>query len=289
MDKLDMAIERMRMASEISLTHYKQPIMVTYSGGKDSDVCLEIAKIAGIPFEAVNSHTTADAPETVYYIRDRFRGLELDGISCRIERPTYKGRPVSMWSLIPQKLIPPTRLARYCCQVLKETAGHGRAIVTGVRWAESVRRKNTRGVKEVVSKKLSERVIINNDNDDDRRFVEICQMQGSIIINPIVDWEDNDVWDLLHWRGVDANPLYQCGFERVGCIGCPMAKRQFEFARYPAYKRMYIHAFDRMIEARKAAGKAVEWKTGYDVYRWWMEDNPDQLQMDWYEEADNNG
>lgn len=293
MDKLDTAIERMRSASEISLAHYHKPILLTYSGGKDSDVCMEIARIAGIPFEVVNSHTTADAPETVYYIRGRFHEMELAGVSCDIIPPEYQGRSISMWSLIPQRLMPPTRLVRYCCEALKETAGAGRAIVTGVRWAESEKRRNTRGVKEVPAKRLSQKVIINNDNDADRRFMETCQMQGKVIFNPIIDWEDADVWDFLHWRRTESNPVYQRGFSRVGCIGCPLTscrKRRYEFSLYPAYKRLYIHAFDRMLEARKAAGKVTaSWRTGYDVYRWWMEDNPAQELMDWYKEMDNNG
>lgn len=292
MDKLDLAIQRMQMASELSLAHYGKPILLTYSGGKDSDVCIEIAKAAGVPFEVVNSHTTADAPETVYYIRRRFAGLELDGVHCEIVHPTYKGKPTSMWDLIPQKFMPPTRLARYCCAVLKETAGANRAIVTGVRWEESTKRAK-RGICETITTKPSDRVILNNDNDDNRRFLEHCQMQGKIVINPIIDWTKAEVWDFLHERGIAANPLYQCGFSRVGCLGCPMAGtkgRAMGFRRYPAYKRLYIHAFDRMLAARTAAGKETSsWRTGYDVYRWWMEDDQDQMQFDWYEEADNNG
>jgi len=289
MDKLDTAIQRMQMASELSLAHYKKPILLTYSGGKDSDVCIEIAKSAHIPFEVVNSHTTADAPETVWHIRKKFRELELQGVTCTIEYPYYKGKRTSMWDLIVQKGFPPIRMKRYCCQLLKETAGRGRAIVTGVRWAESLRRKITRGTMEVFGN-IKNRIII-NDNDDDRRFIEQCQLRAFTIFNPIVDWTDEEVWDYLSAQKVELNPLYSCGFSRVGCIGCPLAsssRRYHEFALYPAYKKMYIHAFDRMLKARAAAGKPkLQWHTGYEVYRWWMEDNPDQLQFDWYEEMVN--
>lgn len=43
MDLEQTAIERLRMASEMSLRLYKQPLVITYSGGKDSDVLLHLA------------------------------------------------------------------------------------------------------------------------------------------------------------------------------------------------------------------------------------------------------
>ena len=102
MDKEHKAIERIRMASDMSLHHYQKPLVCTYSGGKDSDVMLELFKRSGIPFEVHNSHTTADAPQTVRHIREVFHQLELDGIKCEIEKPTYQGERTSMWRLIPK-------------------------------------------------------------------------------------------------------------------------------------------------------------------------------------------
>lgn len=67
MDKLDKAIDRIRLAAQMSETYYKKPLIVTTSGGKDSDVCLALAKIADINYEVQHNHTTADAPETVYH------------------------------------------------------------------------------------------------------------------------------------------------------------------------------------------------------------------------------
>lgn len=131
MDIEQKAIERIKIASEMSLSNYGLPLVCTYSGGKDSDVMLELFKRSGVAFEVYNSHTTVDAPPTIYHIRKVFRDLELQGIKCTIEMPKYKGKPVTMWSLIPQKKMPPTRLARYCCAVLKETGCANRFIATG--------------------------------------------------------------------------------------------------------------------------------------------------------------
>lgn len=73
------AIERIKTASEMSLEYYKQPLICTYSGGKDSDVLLELFKRSGVPFEVQHSHTTADAPQTVWHVRDNFKKLEEGG------------------------------------------------------------------------------------------------------------------------------------------------------------------------------------------------------------------
>lgn len=137
MDKVDKAIERLKVGSEMSLRYYGKPLMITYSGGKDSEVLADLAIKAKIPIEIVNSHTTADAPPTVYHIRNQFKKWENDGIDCKIVYPKYKGISTSMWELIPIKKMPPTRRTRYCCVVFKETTGNGRMIATGVRWAES--------------------------------------------------------------------------------------------------------------------------------------------------------
>ena len=91
MDLEQKAIERIRLASDLSLKHYGKPLVCTYSGGKDSDVMLELFRRSGIPFEVHNSHTTADAPQTVRHIRKLFKSLEEKGIEWEIEMPKYKG------------------------------------------------------------------------------------------------------------------------------------------------------------------------------------------------------
>lgn len=273
-DKEQKAIARLKEAALMSETYYQKPLVVTTSGGKDSDVCIALALAAGIDFEVQHNHTTADAPETVYHVRDTFRRLEDKGVKCTINWPTYKGAPVTMWSLIPQKLMPPTRVVRYCCAILKEGGGKGRMITTGVRWAESAARKK-RGIYQTITRNISKTIIINNDNADTRLLFESCKLQAKRICNPIVDWSDRDVWDYIESEKISVNPLYQCGFYRVGCIGCPLARRrmrQFEFARYPTYQRAYIRAFDRMLQERQRRGLPCDWQTGEDAFHWWMKD-----------------
>ena len=272
-----MAIARIKEAARMSEKFYGKPLIVTTSGGKDSCVCVELARRSGVPFEIMHNHTTADAPETVRFLREEFKRLEESGIPAdriTVNYPQYRGKRTSMWSLIPIKLMPPTRLARYCCEILKEYGGQNRYIVTGVRWAESVSRQG-RGVFEGVTKKKEERIILNNDNDDKRRLTEHCMQQNKTVCNPIIDWTDRDVWDFIEDSKIPVNPMYRCGFDRVGCIGCPMAGtggRQKEFAVYRGYQKLYIRSFDKMLAERRRKNLKTDWEDGEDVFHWWMED-----------------
>ena len=291
-DKVDIAVRRLQEAAEMSQALYEKPLVVAYSGGKDSDTILKLAQIAKIPFEVLHNHTSADAPETVYHVRNKFRELELSSIKCDIDYHVQPdGKRVTMWNLIPRKLMPPTRLMRYCCSELKEGGGKDRFIITGVRWAESAARKKNRGSLEVIARRKERSLILSNDNDEDRRLFENCQMAGKRVVNPIIDWTTEDVLDFCKAENVNLCPLYAEGWHRVGCVGCPMAgkKRYMEFARYPAYKKAYIAAFDRMIEERKRRDMMKGFTmgdTGVDVFHWWMEDGilPGQTVLHGFEE-----
>lgn len=209
-------------------------------------------------------------------------------MKCTID--THKkpdGTNVTMWNLIPRKLMLPTRLVRYCCAELKETGGKGRFIATGVRWAESVKRKS-RGIMETIHKDKNKRIILMDDNDERRMLLENCQLKGTRTVNPIIDWKDEDVLDYCADQKITMNPLYACGWKRVGCIGCPMAgkHRYAEFARYPKIKAAYVRAFDRMLDERRKRELPCDWQTGKDVMHWWLEDGvlPGQLTLEGMED-----
>lgn len=161
------------------------------------------------------------------------------------EKTYYTERKLEMvakqWDdfIIPKKLMPPTRLVRYCCSVLKEKGGAGRFICTGVRWAESESRKKNRGIYEKIGSTKANKIVLNNDNDDKRMLFENCGLQAKRVVNPIVDWSDDDVWNFLGVAtnvmcgaynitecGTHINPLYDEGWCRVGCVGCPMAGKK---------------------------------------------------------------
>lgn len=299
MDKLKekTAIERLRAF----VPEDGEPYWVAYSGGKDSDCIRILAELADVPHELHHSLTTVDAPETVRYVKS------IPGII--IDKAAYPdGTPKTMWNLIPRKKIPPTRIIRYCCQELKEQGGKGRLKITGVRWAESVKRRDNGGVVNIIGKPKTVQqymeengvnfqsnvqggVILNFDDAESRRAVEHCYRTTTTMVNPIIDWTDADVWQFLNHYGCRSNPLYYCGNNRIGCIGCPLAgskQMRSDFRKYPKYKQMYIRAFDRMVKIREADGKPnrCNWTDGESVFRWWIGDEADPNQLAFFEEEE---
>lgn len=130
-DKVDKAIMRLQT--------YEPPegYYLAFSGGKDSCVIKALADMAGVKYDAHYSVSSVDPPELVRFIKDVHPDVIFD-------YPRDKdGNVVTMWNLIPRKKMPPTRIVRYCCAYLKENGGAGRLKVTGVRWAESVRRRKS--------------------------------------------------------------------------------------------------------------------------------------------------
>lgn len=104
-----------------------------------------------------------------------------------------------------------------------------------------------------------------------RKLFELCQIQAKTIVNPIIDFTDEEVWDFYNNECKYHNPLYDMGFKRVGC---PMASksRLKEFEVFPKYKEMYIRTFDKMLERRKEKGLENKKgrQTGNDVFEWWI-------------------
>lgn len=279
-DKVAEAIQRLKSFEP------KEGYYVAFSGGKDSQCVYHLCQMAGVKFDAHYSVTSVDPPELVRFIKKQYPSVSID-------IPHDKnGKPITMWNLIANNTMPPTRMMRYCCAQLKESNGVGRVTVTGVRWAESQRRKKLHGVANVQTKnkefiddaisrsdsaKLNDRgaLIMNDDNDENRRTVENCYRTRKVLVNPIVDWEEEDVWEFLNdVAKVPHCVLYDQGYTRLGCIGCPMNVRSpEELEKYPKFKEAYLRAFTRMLELRKQRGiefRNVKWETAEDVYNWWL-------------------
>lgn len=135
-------------------------------------------------------------------------------------------------------------------------------------------------------------MILNSDNDEARRLVETCYRKHKTVLNPIIDWKTSDVWHFIRGESIPYCCLYDEGFRRLGCVGCPMETRRGRtraFNRWPAYKHNYILAFDRMIAEREKRGLIDNpWRagtTGKAIFRWWIEDrNIEGQQMLWEEE-----
>jgi phosphoadenosine phosphosulfate reductase len=241
---------------------------LAFSGGKDSQCIYHLAVEAGVKFDAHYNLTTVDPPELVNFIRKQYPDVSIN----------YP--KTSMWKLIEKNGLP-TRSKRYCCKILKEGGGEGRICITGVRWAESIKRKNNRRAFEIMGKTTNDKMLF-NDNDDGRRLFENCQMKGKRIINPIIDWTDANVWDYIKSRKLPYCKLYDQGRKRIGCIGCPLAGSDNminDFERWPKYYYSYIKAIERFIpgylERCKKRG-ASPFLTEADKWmEWWINGKTD--------------
>ena len=281
-DKVAVAIQLLKDYEQIALSKSdssgENGYYVCISGGKDSSVIQQLCIMAGVKCTFYHNHTGLDHPETVYFIRRERERLKQLGYTMKIEYPQE-----SMWKIARKKGILPTRLVRYCCSTLKERGGEKRFIVTGVRRAESTGRKSTALV-ETRAKSKKDKVILQNDNTEERRQVEQCVMKGTIALNVIVDWSDEDVWEFIRTYNVPYNPLYDAGFKRVGCVGCPMStKRREELEANPKYKAMWMRLCEYFVST-----PASKYQTAEELYDWWTLETKKQDENQYQFELEDN-
>ena len=119
----------------------KEGYYLAFSGGKDSCVLKALADMAGVKYDAHYSVTSADPPELIRFIKKYHPDVAFD--RHRYDPDDPNSTVITMWNLIPYKAMPPTRIARYCCEFLKESNGEGRITLTGVRWDESTKRSSS--------------------------------------------------------------------------------------------------------------------------------------------------
>lgn len=222
--KVDRAIRLLQ-----SIPTDKGDIEISYSSGKDSDVILELAKMAGIPYRAIYKSTTIDPPGTIAHAKE---------MGAEVVRPKE-----SFFRLV-SKFGFPSRFQRFCCTFLKEYKICDRAI-QGIRRSESMKR----------AEKYKE--------------PEICRVYSAKekvkVYLPILEWTDEDVQEFIKERNIKCHPLYYRGgqfdvTQRLGCMGCPLASRkkriQF-FKDNPRWLKAWIRAGQkRYISEKYQNGKS---------------------------------
>jgi len=247
-EKVAQAIELLRMYESNALGMSPDGYWLAFSGGKDSIVIKELARMSGVQFKSVYNVTTIDPPELIRYIKKYHAEVEWN-------RP----RVPMMVRMVEKSNGPPTRLARWCCEEYKEMAGGGYTKIIGVRAAESPRRA-----------------------DNWQLFSEHRKRFGWMLC-PILYWTDDDVWTFIRQQELPYCELYDeehGGFKRLGCVGCPLAgpaqmKRDFE--RWPGFEKGWKLATKKFWEKwhgvptlkgkRRWFEDAGSWEM---LWKWWI-------------------
>lgn len=214
-------------------------IEVSYSGGKDSDVILELTKMAGIPYRAIYKSTTIDPPGTIAHARE---------MGAEVIHPKK-----TFFQLVSETGFP-SRLSRFCCSILKEYKVCDRAIL-GIRRSES--RNRAERYKE------PERCRVYSAKEKVKQYL------------PILEWTDQDVEEFIKERNIKCHTLYYRGgqfdvTQRLGCMGCPLASRkkriQF-FKDNPRWLKAWIRAGQKRYTSEKYQnGKAkVKFKDAFEA------------------------
>lgn len=185
-----------------------EPLALAYSGGKDSDVILELAKMSGIEYRAIYSNTTIDPPGTIKHCEEN--GVEIH----RPKKPFFQ--------LVRENGLP-SRIYRFCCSKLKEYY-IGDNVIMGIRKAESSAR----------SKRYSEPTECRFGSDN-KHFNAIY---------PILEWSDDDEFEFINERKIKLHRLYyrEDGSvditRRLGCVCCPLVSNKKHIAYFVKYQRM---------------------------------------------------
>lgn len=258
------SLEVLIKSQRLALSYSKKGFYLAFSGGKDSQALYHLAKDADVQFEAHFNLTTIDPPEQVYFVREHYPEVIID-------RPE-----ITFSQLCIKKKALPTRLIRFCCSILKETRGAGTVTLTGVRREESTQRSH-RGEAEINTRRQQDRFRGSIEQLDqftmqkEDEGVRCIRGKDKIIINPIIEWSEADVWYYLNEvKNVPHCRLYDEGWSRIGCLFCPMASNK-DFARmearYPRHKNMFM----RTIHKLRENGYMAQYPnmTVQQVWQWW--------------------
>lgn len=223
----------------ISLLKKHEPpdgYFVAFLGGKDSIVMYDLVKRSGVKYDAFFNFTTVDPPELRQFIREHYPEV------------TWLYPQKTMFQLIEKKGLPSSH-RRWCCYFLKEYAGSDRIVITGIRKEES-RKRARRNMFET------------SYSDKSKKLFHL-----------ILEWKSSVVWYYIKTLNLPYCSLYDEGWSRIGCIGCPMATKRelkLQFERYPLFRRAYVNSLQKNIDSRKSRGKNVYIKTAEEMLDWYI-------------------
>lgn len=270
------AIRLLRGYEDFALKIDPRGYCVCTSKGKDSRVLGHLMRRAGVKHFYIHNITGIDPPELVYFQRRNFR--EYQDMGYEVHDCMYD---MSIWQLMKKKRVPPMRHMRYCCEHLKEkkTLEQGNAMIcTGVRRAESTRRAKQRAELEHDHEHLNP---YDQEYGVEVETWRVCfdnpkwGIEGLWTLNPIAEWPDHWIWDYSKEAHLEQCSLYNEGFDRLGCIGCPMGgecQRRRQFERWPGFRNAWLRAFRACIDGRKESGLPTPFTDPEEWMEWWLSD-----------------
>lgn len=232
------------------------PVYVSFSGGKDSLVSMDLARasLKQRELKAFFLNTGIEFPETVEFVR----------IFCqKMKIPLEEINAGSaFWDQI-GKFGPPAKDFRWCCKVCKLASAGNLDAGKGISPFPDRRANNGVAYLTIDGKRKHEsfsraRVTASETNP----FVP-----SQLNIFPIRNWKALEVWLYIYWKGLSYNPLYDLGFERIGCWLCPSAL----VAEYSRVKELHPEMHEKwnsyLLEWAKTRGLSEKF-IEYGFWRW---------------------
>lgn len=227
-NKIANSIEFLRRGEKLALQMSDEGYFLAFSGGKDSQVLLWLAKQANVKYKAYYSVTTNDPPANVRFIRDNYSEV------------TFLHPKENFYKLVEKHGLPVMH-KRFCCSILKETAGVGYVTLVGVRRAESAKRQHYTDF-AIISKRKEHQNQIKTLDEVTAAEHQCIKGKDKVLIRPMLEYTDEDVWDIIKNFNLPKNPCYQYS-ARIGCMFCPFAStKQIEM-----YEQMYPRAKAKII------------------------------------------
>lgn len=254
--KIDKAIAFIQHGEKLALSMNADGYFVAFSGGKDSQVLLWLVQQAGVKYRAYYSVTTNDPPQNVRFIRDNYPEV------------VFLHPRENFYKLVAKRGLP-TMNRRFCCSILKETAGVGYVTLIGVRRDESSKRKNYKEV-DVVSRRKehqdSERVY----NIDEILQAEHQCIKGKdkLVLRPILDFTDSEIWEVIYTNNLPVNPCYN-DTKRVGCIFCPFSSKKQILDYCNKYPKAKAKIIDSITQYQSKMKQKAELPPD-EYFDWWL-------------------
>lgn len=243
-----MAIEQLELETGLNKVDYAIKLLrdfeppegyyLGFSGGKDSIVLYDIALKSGVNFDSHYCVSPIDPPEIYKFIRENYPDVQWD----------YHAK--GFWKLVVKNDLP-TRTHRWCCRLIKESGGDNRFVITGIRSAESTRRKSYSYINTIIKSSSNK----------------------TIMLYPILNFDDYDVWQYIRENNLSYCSLYDEGFDRIGCILCPFSRNiARDINRFPQVVKLWRSACEKIIEKWEIKDSKSKYRgmTADELFNWWV-------------------